>query len=148
MLQPGIPFHPPILLASALTAMLAAGCATDPDKLVWDNVAPEVYAGYDCDQLALEIVYTGYRVRDLYTWQAAQRQHDVHLAEWSWFYGITALFLNGDGPEAQEYQNLRGRFEAARLEALNKTCGFEANSPEVIIENAKAHLTSEGRASE
>ena len=142
MQRPIIPWAPRRACVLALAGILATGCATDPDRLVWDNVSPDVYADFDCDRLALELVYVGYRARDLYRWQAAQREHDVHLAEWSWFYGVTALFLEGDGPEAREYQQLRGRFEAARLQALNKQCGFEANSPEVIVENAKAHLAS------
>jgi hypothetical protein len=125
-----------------LLLLLAAGCATHPDEIVWDAVPPDAYADYDCDQLAVEIVYIGYRVRHLYDRLLKRRKRDEWQAGMSWFYGATAFFLKGDSEEAAEYQQLRGGFEAARIQALRQQCGFEADAPEQIIDNARAHLAA------
>jgi len=132
------------LACVTLVAILCSGCASDPDRIMYDQVAPSHYEDYTCDELAVEIVYIGYRVRDLYQWLSAQRKRDTWLASFSWFYGVTALFIDGDGPEAQQYKKLRGEFEAARVQALAKGCGFEAETPEAIIENAKSSLAEGG----
>lgn len=109
---------------------------------MYDDVAPAVYDDYDCEQLAVEIIYLGYRVRDLYELLAERHDRDVWQASFSWFYGITALFLDGDGAEAEQYRQLNGQFEAARIQALKKQCGFEASTPENVIANAVAYLES------
>ena len=127
-----------ILFAASLTA-----CATAPDEMIGEDVPPAVYDDYDCEQLAVEIIYLGYRVRDLYELLAVRHKRDAWQAGLSWFYGITAFFLDGDGPEAQQYRQLRGQFEAARIQALKKQCGFEASTPEEIIDNAVGYLQSE-----
>jgi len=119
---------------------LAGACSSNPDRLMYDEVSPAVYESYDCDELAGEIVYIGYRVRDLYEWLSAERKRDTWLASFSWFYGVTALFIHGDGPEVAQYKRLRGEFEAVRLQALTQQCGLEADTPEAIIENAKTRL--------
>jgi hypothetical protein len=136
-----------VVCAAILCALALSGCATAPDEMIADNVSPAVYESYDCDQLAVEIVYLGDRVRDLYELLAVRRKRDEWQAGFSWFYGITAFFLDGDGPEAQEYRQLLGQFEAARVQALKKQCGFEASTPEEIIANAISHLeTGESRS--
>jgi hypothetical protein len=44
------------------------------------------------------------------------------------------LFLEGgDGPEATEYANLKGEYEALRENSVSKKCGFTSRSPEEII---------------
>jgi hypothetical protein len=125
-----------------LLLVLVAGCATHPDKLVREAVPPDAYAGYDCDALAVEIVYIGYRVRHLYDLLVLRRKRDEWQAGMSWFYGVTAFFLKGDREEAAEYQRLRGSFEVARIQAHFQQCNFEADAPEQIIENARAHLAA------
>lgn len=134
--------------AAILCAASLPGCATAPDEMIPDNVSPAVYENFDCNQLAVEIVYLGDRVRDLYELLAVRRKRDEWQAGFSWFYGITAFFLDGDGPEAQEYRRLSGQFEAARVQALNKRCGFEASTPEEIIANAVSFLEAGERRSD
>jgi hypothetical protein len=131
-----------------LSALSLSNCATAPDDMVWDNVSPDVYDSFDCDQLAEEIVYLGYRSRHLYDRLAERRERDEWQAGFSWYLGITALFLDGDGPEAEEYQHLLGQFEAARVQALNKQCGFEAPTPDAIVDKAVAHLEAADNAAE
>lgn len=44
------------------------------------------------------------------------------------------LFLEGgDGPEATEYAQLKGEYEALRQNSVQKRCGIVADSPEEIM---------------
>jgi hypothetical protein len=49
-----------------------------------------------------------------------------------------ALFFleGGDGPEAAEYAQLKGEFEALRENSIQKKCGIESKSPEEIMKEA------------
>ena len=51
-----------------------------------------------------------------------------------------ALFFleGGDGPEAAEYAQLKGDFEALRSASVAKSCSISAQSPEQIIKEAEA----------
>lgn len=51
-----------------------------------------------------------------------------------------ALFFleGGDGPEAAEYSQLKGDFEALRQASVAKSCSISAQSPEQIIKEAEA----------
>ncbi len=134
-----------MLAFTRLSILFVAGlsaCATSPDEMIGDDVPPAVYDNYDCEQLAVEIIYLGDRVRDLYDLLAVRHKRDAWQAGFSWFYGITAFFLDGDGPEAQQYRQFSGQFESARVQALKKQCGFEASTPEEIIDNAVGYLES------
>jgi hypothetical protein len=49
-----------------------------------------------------------------------------------------ALFFleGGDGPEAVEYAQLQGDFEALQVNATQKNCAIDARSPEEIMQGA------------
>jgi hypothetical protein len=48
------------------------------------------------------------------------------------------LFLEGgDGPEAAEYAQLKGEFEALRENSVQKKCDIDKKSPEEIMEEAR-----------
>ena len=119
----------------------ALGCASNPDKLDAAYVSPLKYKDYDCDQLAMEMDYVGQRTNKLYRRLKKERKAD------NWQMGIglalfwpTLFFLEGgDGPGATEYTQLKGEFEALRVNAVQKKCGIEALSPEELVklEDAK-----------
>jgi len=47
----------------------------------------------------------------------------------------TLFFLEGgDGPEAAQYADLKGEFEALRQASVQKCCEIEMESPDEIIE--------------
>lgn len=99
-------------------------------------VSPIKYQNYDCDQLAVEMDYVGQRTTKLY-----QRLKDEREAD-NWQMGVglvlfwPALFWleGGDGPEAAEYAQLKGEYEALRDMSVSKKCGIQAKSPQEIIE--------------
>ena len=49
------------------------------------------------------------------------------------------FFLEGgDGPEASEYAQLKGNFEALRVNSVQKKCSISAQSPDEIIKAAES----------
>lgn len=52
------------------------------------------------------------------------------------FWPSLLLLEGGDGPEAAEYAQLKGEFEALRTNTVQRKCGIEAKSPEQIMKEA------------
>ena len=51
----------------------------------------------------------------------------------------TLFFLEGgDGPEASEYTQLKGEFEALRINSVQKKCEIDALSPEEVLKREDA----------
>lgn len=125
------------IITLALASTLIA-CASNPDKIDAAYVSPLKYKDYDCDQLALEMDYVGQRTNKLYQRLKSERNAD----NWQMGVGLVlfwpSLFLleGGDGPEASEYAQLKGEFEALRINSVQRKCGIEAKSPEQIMKEA------------
>ena len=125
------------LITIALAATICA-CASNPDKIDATYVSPLKYKDYDCEQLGQEMEYVSQRTNKLYQELKAERTAD------NWQMGIgllifwPTLFLleGGDGPEAAEYAQLKGDFEALRSTSVQRKCGLEAKSPEQIMKEA------------
>jgi hypothetical protein len=143
--------------AASVSVMVSAlvACASHPDDIDSAYVSPLKYANYDCDQIAAEMDYVGQRTTKLYQRLEAEREAD----NWQMGVGLVlfwpALFFleGGDGPEAAEYSQLKGEFEALRKTSVEKKCGLEdKKSPEEILkqeetgkaDQAKTEATSEG----
>ena len=126
--------------AIALSASLfLVACASNPDKIDAAYVSPLKYKDYDCDQIAMEMDYIGNRTNTLYGRLKKERNAD----NWQMGVGLVlfwpALFAleGGDGPEAAEYAQLKGEFEALRTSSVDKKCGRTYRSPsEIMKENA------------
>jgi len=133
-----------------LVTVQAGACtmASDPNRLAANYVPPERYENDSCEELAKHLVELGYRIEDLHAYLAKRRKTDQWQLGFSWFYGISALFIDGDGPEAEEYRNLQGDFEAARMQAVRKDCGFEAATRSEIFLNAKSSLDRQAEGPE
>ena len=127
--------RPTVLLASAFIG----ACASNPDKIDTAYVSPVKYQDYDCQQIATEMDYVGQRTTTIYQRLKKERKAD----NWQMGVGLllfwpTLFFLEGgDGPEAAEYAQLKGEFEALRQVSVSKKCGIEAMSPEQIIAAAQ-----------
>lgn len=122
-----------------VSALLISACASNPDKIDAAYVSPLKYLDYDCKQIAMEMDYVGQRTTELYHRLEKERNAD------NWQMGIglivfwPALFFleGGDGPEATEYAQLKGEFEALRENSVSKSCGIDALSPEEIMASAQ-----------
>lgn len=128
-------------MAFLATAHLGAcTLASDPNRIPASYVPPELYEKHTCEELAKHLVELGYRIQDLHAYLAERRRTDQWQLGFSWFYGLSGLFIDGDGPEAEQYRHLQGDFEAARVQAVKKDCGFEAPTRNEIFLKAKASL--------
>jgi hypothetical protein len=122
-----------------LAGVFVGACASNPDKIDTAYVSPIKYQDYDCQQIATEMDYVGQRTTTIYQRLKKERNAD----NWQMGVGLllfwpTLFFLEGgDGPEAAEYSQLKGEFEALRQVSVSKKCGIEAPSPEQIVAAAQ-----------
>jgi hypothetical protein len=126
------------LYVFAVFTMILMSCASNPDKIDAAYVSPLKYKDYDCDQLAMEMDYVGHRTNKLYQQLKTDRDND------NWQMGVGMILFwpallaleGGDGPNAAEYAQLKGEYEALRHNVTIKKCGIESKSPEEILKDA------------
>ncbi len=114
-------------------------CASNPDSIDAAYVSPLKYANYECDQIAMELDYVGQRTNTLYQSLAAKRRAD------NWQMGVGLILFwptlfaleGGDGPDAGEYAQLKGEYEALRTNSVQKRCGLAMQSPDEILDAAR-----------
>ena len=124
------------LLVAAIC--ISSGCASKPSNIRPAYVSPLKYKNYDCDQIALEMDHVGRKTTELYYSLRKKRKGD----NWQMGVGLVlfwpTLFAleGGDGPEASEYAQLLGEYEALREMAVEKRCSLDElpPSPEELIE--------------
>jgi hypothetical protein len=117
------------------TAILLNACASSPDKMQAAYVSPMKYKDYDCDQIATEMEYVSQRTTRLH-----QKLKKENTAD-KWQMGVGLILFwpvlfaleGGDGPEAAEYSQLKGEFEALRTTSTQKKCGYNYSSFEKTI---------------
>lgn len=131
------------ILISVLFFLTA--CASNPDKIDAAYVSPLKYKDYDCDQVAMEMDYVGERTTKLYHRLKKERNNDNAQMGIGLVLFWPALFFleGGDGPEAAEYAQLQGEFEALRENSVQKKCAIEAKSPKELIKEAEEKEKSE-----
>jgi hypothetical protein len=124
--------------------LTVGGCvASDPDAMQPVYVSPDDYRDLDCAAIAREMKFVGARTLELYDRLDNRRRADFWQAGAAYItLGISALYLDGDGPEADEYRRLKGEFDALRIVGCRKDCGLEAASPEEIVRRAEAATAS------
>ena len=137
----------PIFLVFFIVTLLS-GCASNPDKIDAAYVSPLKYQNYDCEQIALEMDHVSHRTTDLYQRLKKKRNDDDVQMGIGLVFFWPALFLleGGDGPEAAEYSQLKGDYEALRTNSVEKKCSIASHSPEEIIkEEEKAEKKAEAK---
>ena len=125
-------------LVIVLALIFGSGCAKKPEKIAAASVSPLQYKDYDCDQIAQEMDRVGKRTTDLYY------SIDKTAKKDAWMMGIgmvvfwpTLFLIEGNGPEANEYAQLKGQYEALQQAAIQKKCNMETlpPSPEQLIKS-------------
>ncbi|OGT89133.1 MAG: metal ABC transporter ATP-binding protein [Gammaproteobacteria bacterium RIFOXYA12_FULL_61_12] len=123
-------------LVAAITLILGA-CASQPEKMAASYVSPLKYKDYDCNQISMEMDQVSHKTVTLY--QALKKKADNDSTQMGvglvLFWPALFFLEGGDGPEAVEYSNLKGEFEALRKAASVKECPMTSlpKSPEEII---------------
>ena len=120
-----------------LGAGIIASCASQPESMEAAYVSPLKYKGYDCDQIMTEMNYVSERTVTLYDRLNKKADDDaVQMGVGLVLFWPALFFLEGgDGPEASEYTQLKGEFEALREASVQKKCdpGMLPKSPEQIV---------------
>ena len=126
-----------LVLALTTVCLGIVGCASNPNKIDAAYVSPVKYQDFDCQQIAMEMDYVSQRTDLLYNRLKKERNAD----NWQMGVGLVlfwpALFFleGGDGPEAAEYAQLKGEFEALRTNSVQKRCGLDNRlSPDEVME--------------
>ncbi len=112
----------------ALTAAcLLVGCASQPDKIQATYVSPDQYQRHDCQQIAAEKGRVERRVNTLYASLKKTADNDAtQMGVGMLLLWPTLFFLEGgDGPEAAEYAQLKGQYEALEQASIQKRCGYQ-----------------------
>jgi hypothetical protein len=121
-----------------VSSVLTAGCASNPDQIQASYVSSFKYQEFTCPQIGMEMEHVSARTSSLYSQLKRERNAD----NWQTGVGLVlfwpALFFleGGDGPQAAEFSQLKGEFEALRQTAVAKQCTVTARSPEAIMEEA------------
>ena len=140
-----------VSLLGFATLLAVASCASNPDNIQAAYVSPLKYAEYDCAQIGQEMGYVEQRTNNLYQNLRAKRRGD----NWQMGVGLVlfwpTLFAleGGDGPDATEYAQLKGEYEALRQNSVQKRCNLAYQSPDDILNaareaDAQAAETSDG----
>ena len=120
-----------------LGAGIIVSCASQPESMEAAYVSPLKYKDYDCDQIMMEMNYVSDRTVTLYERLNKKADDDaVQMGVGLVLFWPALFFLEGgDGPEASEYTQLKGEFEALRDVSVQKKCDPQTmpKSPEEII---------------
>ena len=110
-------------LVVAFVVTFLFSCASSPDKIQKKDVSSEKYADHSCEQLASEFKLNSDDTTRLYKQLKETRKTDEAQAWWSLLFWPTLFWLEGgDGPEAQEYAELRGDRAALEKATVTKEC--------------------------
>lgn len=129
--------HMKKLYALAVASTLLLGCASNPDKIAASYVSPYKYKDYDCDQIMLEMDYISKSTVRLYQSLRKTQQNDQAQMGIGLLLFWPALFMleGGDGPEAAQYADLKGEYEALRKASVKSKCEIDHEAPEEIIQD-------------
>ena len=124
-----------LFLGLAIAVVFVSGCAKKPEQLATTYVSPMKYQNYDCDQIVMEMERVSTRTNQLYAQLNKNADKDKALMAVGILVAWPALlFLEGNGPEAAEYSQLKGEYQALQEAAIAKKCGQKLPpSPEEII---------------
>jgi len=133
-----------------LVAMMLCACASNPDKLPTSYVSTYKYKDFDCTQITSEMENVSARSRALYNQLARERNADnVQMGLGLVLFWPALFFLEGgDGPQAAEFSQLKGEFEALRQNAVVRKCEVDVASPEDVVAEAAEAARLEQQARE
>lgn len=109
--------------------LAALGCASSSDEIGAQYVSPVQYQSYDCQQIAAEQQRVSARVSQLKGEVDDNATGDAVATGVGLILFWPALFfIDGDGPEANEYARLKGEHEALQRASIEKKCGLPATT--------------------
>ena len=114
------------LLPWLVVSVCLVGCAESAKDIPTQYVSPLTYEDYNCKQIGGELERLTRRVNEL-AYQVDRRSSNdsAKMAVGLILFWPTLFFINGNGPEAQEYGRLKGEYEALEKVSIQKECGYE-----------------------
>jgi hypothetical protein len=112
------------LLLIGLIGLFISGCATKPTEIQSTYVSPLEYKDYNCSQISMELRRVNRRTTSLHSELDDKASGDsAQMAVGMLLFWPALFFLEGgDGPEAAEYAQLKGEFNALEEAAIMKEC--------------------------
>jgi hypothetical protein len=123
------------LIMTLTLSTLFFGCASNPNDISASYVSAYKYKDFDCDQIMMEMDHVSRTTVRLYQSLRTQQKNDQAQMGIGLLLFWPTLFLleGGDGPEAAQYADLKGEYEALRKMSVEKRCEIDMKSPESII---------------
>jgi hypothetical protein len=101
--------------------VLLPGCAAGPDKIATTYISPLQYNAYDGEQIAGELERVNVRISELEGRLKKKADGDaLKTTIGVVLFWPTLFFLDGNGPESQEYARLKGERDALEKLAIQK----------------------------
>lgn len=113
-------------------ACMAAACASSSEDIGAAYVSPLQYQHYDCNQIALESQRVSSRASALAGEVDSNATGDaVAMGVGLVLFWPALFFIDGDGPQANEYAQLKGEYTALQQASVEKKCsiGFPEIEP-------------------
>ncbi|MDW3095012.1 MAG: metal ABC transporter ATP-binding protein [Gammaproteobacteria bacterium] len=128
----------------AFSVCLFVGCASNPDELQKKQVSSDKFSDYNCEMIGNEFERNHRRTKDLY--RSLKQERDDDVAQ-SWIGGLLfwpALLAleGGDGPEAEEFSQLRGEWDALQRVTIVNKCDVSI-VPEDPVDEIKREIAIE-----
>jgi uncharacterized protein YceK len=125
-------------VATLSAALALAGCASSSEHIAAAYVSPNQYAEYSCDQIREEQARVGARVRQLAGEVDDNATGDaVAMGVGMILFWPALFFIEGDGPEANEYARLKGEHEALQKAAIRQNCATPTKTPPAATPEAE-----------
>ena len=99
-------------------------CASSASEIGVAYVSPTKYMNYDCSQINMEKSEVERRVNELYYKVEKRAKNDrAAMGVGMVLFWPSLFFLKGDSPEATEYAQMKGEYDALRSISVQKKCG-------------------------
>ena len=99
-------------------------CASSASEISAAYVSPTKYMNYDCSQINMEKLEVEKRVNELYYKVEQRAKNDrAAMGVGMVLFWPSLFFLKGDSPEAAEYAQMKGEYDALRSISVQKKCG-------------------------
>lgn len=136
------------LWAMSVACLVSLGaCASHTNEIAPAYISPLEYEDYSCKKIKAEIARVTRRANQVaYEVNENADGDATAMGVGLVLFWPALFFIDGDTPQAQEYAELKGRFNALEEAAIEKDCGIKIEtSPFTEIENQRKAQTQQTR---
>lgn len=129
-----------------LTSVAALGaCANHTHEIPASYVSPLEYQGYSCKQISAEMARVTRKANQVaYEVNKNADNDSAAMGIGLILFWPSLFFIDGNSPQAQEYAELKGRFDALEDAAIQKNCKIKVEKdPFAEIEKQRVQKQKE-----